>query len=358
MKIALITDTHWGARNDSVIFADYFSKFYDNVFFPYIDEHEIKTCIHLGDVVDRRKYINFKTANDLRENFVERLWEMNVDTHMIVGNHDIYYKNTNQVNSLTELFSTADHILEPWIYAEPREYDFDGTKILMMPWINSDNYLECMDAIKETRAEIMMGHLEINGFEMHSGHKSENGYPKDIFQKFETVFSGHFHKKSDDGHIFYLGTPYQIYWNDDKCPKGFHIFDTETRELERIVNPYTIFKKVYYDDSNGQDYNFNQIKDLEDKYVKLIVVNKKDLYMFDKFVDQVLTESKAHDVKIIEDFSDLKAENVKNEIVENAQDTITLLDSYVDELDVNNLDKNRLKTMLKGLYVEASNMEM
>ena len=128
MKIALITDTHWGARNDSVIFSDYFSKFYDNVFFPYIDDHNIKTCIHLGDVVDRRKYINFKTANDLRENFVERLWEMNVDTHMIVGNHDIYYKNTNQVNSLTELFSTADHILEPWIYASPREQEFDGTK--------------------------------------------------------------------------------------------------------------------------------------------------------------------------------------------------------------------------------------
>ena len=78
MKIALITDTHWGARNDSAIFANFFSKFYDNVFFPYLDEHNIKTCIHLGDVVDRRKYINFKTANDLRENFVERLWEMGV----------------------------------------------------------------------------------------------------------------------------------------------------------------------------------------------------------------------------------------------------------------------------------------
>ena len=147
-------------------------------------------------------------------------------------------------------------------------------------------------------------------------------------------------------------------WSDYNCPKGFHIFDTETRELERIINPHTIFKKVYYDDSNSQDYNFNQIKDLKDKYVKLVVVNKKDLYMFDRFVDKVLTESQAHDVKIIEDFSDLKAENVKNEIIENAQDTITLLDSYVDDLDVNNLDKNRLKTMLKGLYVEASNMEM
>ena len=230
--------------------------------------------------------------------------------------------------------------------------------MLFLPWICDDNYEDSIHAIDHSTADICFGHLEIKGFEMHKGHMNEHGLDKEQFKRFEKVMSGHFHKKSDDGHIFYLGTPYQIYWNDDKCPKGFHIFDTETRELERIINPHTIFKKVYYDDSNGQDYNFNQIKDLKDKYVKLIVVNKKDLYMFDKFVDKVLTESKAHDVKIIEDFSDLKAENVKNEIIENAQDTVTLLDSYVDELDVNNLDKNRLKTMLKGLYVEASNMEI
>ena len=155
-----------------------------------------------------------------------------------------------------------------------------------------------------------------------------------------------------------MGTPYQIYWNDDKCPKGFHIFDTETRELERVLNPYKIYKKVYYDDTNGKEFNYSQIEDLKDKIVKLVVVNKKDLYEFDRFVDKVLTESMAHDVKIIEDFSDLKAENVKDEIIENAQDTMTLLESYVDELDVNNLDKPRLKSMLKGLYVEASNMEV
>ena len=258
MKIALITDTHWGARNDSAIFANFFSKFYDNVFFPYLDEHDIKTCIHLGDVVDRRKYINFKTANDLRENFVERLWEMNVDTHMIVGNHDIYYKNTNQVNSLTELFSTADHILEPWIYAEPREYDFDGTKILMMPWINSDNYLECMDAIKETSAEIMMGHLEINGFEMHRGHICDTGFDINMFSRFDTVFSGHFHHKSTQGGVSYLGNPYEITWSDYNDERGFHIFDTETRELTFIKNPYRMFYKIYYDDSKE---TFENIKE-------------------------------------------------------------------------------------------------
>ena len=167
MKIALITDTHWGARNDNIAFSNYFSKFYDNIFFPHLEKYNIKACIHLGDVVDRRKYINFKTANDLRENFVERLWKMGVDTHVIIGNHDIFYKNTNDINSMEELFTSSDGQYEPWIYASPREVEFDGTKIMMMPWITSDNYSDCVSAIKKTKAQIMMGHLEISGFEMH-----------------------------------------------------------------------------------------------------------------------------------------------------------------------------------------------
>ena len=69
MKIALITDTHFGARNDSEVFNDYFFKFYDNTFFPYLEEHNIKHCIHLGDITDRRKFINFKTLQKFRHDF-------------------------------------------------------------------------------------------------------------------------------------------------------------------------------------------------------------------------------------------------------------------------------------------------
>ena len=65
MKIALLNDTHFGARNDSLIFDDYFYKFYDNIF-SYLKEHNIKTLIHLGDIVDRRKFINFRIAHNFR----------------------------------------------------------------------------------------------------------------------------------------------------------------------------------------------------------------------------------------------------------------------------------------------------
>ena len=145
-------------------------------------------------------------------------------------------------------------------------------------------------------------------------------------------------------------------WSDDGCPKGFHIFDTSTRELERVINPFTIFQKVYYDDTTT-DYSDFDVLTLKEKFVKIVVVNKKDFYQFDRFVDRVLSDSGAHEVKIVEDFSELNAENVDDAIVENAEDNMTLIERYIDELDID-LDKKRLTSMMKSLYVEASDLEL
>ena len=275
--------------------------------------------------MDRRKYISYRIANDFRERFVNRFKEMNIDLHIIIGNHDTYYKNTSEVNSMEELVG-SDRFK---IYTGPEVVEFDSTPILFIPWINSNNYEASMDALETANADIAMGHLEVNGFEMHKGQKAEGKQDKKLFRRFETVFSGHFHHKSDDGQIFYLGTPYEIFWNDHDDPKGFHIFDTDTRELERIVNPYTLFEKIYYDDTT-EDYKKHDVSKYKEKYVKLIVVNKKDLYQFDLFTDRLL-KADAYEVKIIEDFSELDAKNVSDDIVENTEDTMTLLEKYIDE---------------------------
>ena len=358
MKIALITDTHFGARNDNLAFNEYFYKFWEEVFFPYLDKTGIDTVIHLGDVMDRRKFVSYKIAKDFRERFIMPFVHRNINLHMLVGNHDTYFKNTNEVNSLYELLGGPGNERYPNIkcYDSPFTEEFDGLGIHLMPWICADNYTQSMRSIEMTHAQICMGHFEINGFEMHKGHYAEGGYDKKFLSKFDTVFSGHFHKKSDDGQIYYLGNTYQMTWSDDNCPKGFHVFDTETRELERIVNPFTIFEKIYYDDSS-MDYDKYDISSLHEKFVRIVVVNKKDFYKFDKFVDKVLTESGAHEVKIIEDFSELNAENVDDAIIENAEDTMALLERYISELDVD-LDKSRLTNMMKSLYVEASDLEL
>ena len=351
MKIALVTDTHFGARNDNQNVNDYFYKFYDDIFFPELEKRGITTCVHLGDVVDRRKFISFKIANDFRQRFINRFAELGIDLHIIIGNHDTYYKNTNEVNSMEELVG-KDRCN---IYTGPEVVEFDGVPIQFIPWINANNYDESMTALSHSPAQIAMGHLEVNGFEMHKGHFADGSYDKELFRRFDIVMSGHFHHKSDDGQIYYLGTPYEIYWNDYEDPRGFHIFDTETRELERIVNPYRIFEKVYYDDTTT-DYTDYDMSKLKDMYVKVIVVNKKDLYQFDKFVDKLL-QADAHEVKIVEDFSELDAENVSDDIVENTEDTMTLLEKYIDELDVT-MSKDRLKNTMRSLYTEAQDLEI
>ena len=353
MKIALITDTHFGARNDSLPFNDYFYKFWEEIFFPLIDEKKIDTIIHLGDTMDRRKFVSYKIANDFRTRFLQPILNRDMYFHVLIGNHDTFYKNTNDINSVEELI--GDKSDRVWYYTESKTVEIGGTSIHLVPWINSENYYDSMKKIKETNASICMGHLEISGFEMHKGHYSEIGHPKDIFDKFNTVFSGHFHKKSDDGKIFYLGSPYQMTWSDDNCPKGFDIYDTKTNEIERIINPYTIFQKIYYDDSTT-DYSKVDVSQYREKFIKLIVVNKKDIYKFDMFVDRLLSEQ-THEVKIVEDFSELDASNVSDDIAENTQDTITLLEKYIDELDVD-LDKKRLKNTMKALYLEACDLEL
>ena len=353
MKIALLTDTHFGARNDNLNFNDYFYDFYEGLFFPYLQQNNIKHCIHLGDLMDRRKYVSYRILKDFRERFIQPFNHLKINLHILVGNHDIYFRNTNDINSLNELLGQKHNNI--FIYSEAQEVNFDGFPILMMPWINPQNEIYSFGMMDETKADTMMSHLEVVGFEMHGGHTSESGFDKSQFKKFDTVFSGHYHKKSDDGQIYYLGTPYQMTWSDYNCPKGFHVFDTETRELTRIVNPQKIFEKIYYDDTQ-EDYDSHDVEQYKSKYVKLVVVNKNDLYKFDKFTDK-LFKADCHEVKIIEDFTDLDANTVSDDIVENTQDTMTLLGKYIDDLDVN-LDKTKLKSDISKLYHEAQDLEL
>ena len=348
MKIALINDTHWGARNDSPAFIDYFNRFYNEIFFPYLQQNNINTIVHLGDVVDRRKFINHNTAHNFKLNFWDKIDLLNIDTHVIIGNHDTYYKNTNEINALQNLnisFNTK-------VYTSCETVNFDGLDILFIPWICDANMEDSLHNIDKSTAQIVMGHLEIKGFEMHKGHLNEQGLDKDLFKRFEKVISGHFHKKSDDGQVYYLGCPYQIMWSDYNCPKGFHIFDTATRELIRVPNPLIMFKKFIYDDKK-EDYSKKDLSDYENTYVKLFISQKTDSDMFDKLLDRFHNEINAYEINVIEDLSSDINSTVKENILDQGEDTLTFLGNYIDQVDTT-LDRTKLKTFAKQLYVEAS----
>jgi DNA repair exonuclease SbcCD nuclease subunit len=353
MKIALITDTHWGARGDSPAFAEYFNRFYYEHFFPYLAANGISRIFHLGDIVDRRKYINFVTARHLRK-FVEHCDSSGIRLDVIIGNHDTSFKNTNEVNSMRELFEHSTYDIH--YYSDADVVNVDGTDIAVLPWICSGNYEESMQFINNTNAQILFGHLELAGFEMYKGAVNDHGFDSKIFDKFDVVCSGHFHHKSTRGNINYLGAPYEMSWSDYNDPRGFHVFDTETRELTYIRNPLTMFNKVHYHD---QDKTLDEIMAVDfdhykGSYVKLIVHTKTNPYWFDMFVDKI-EKAGVLDLQVVDDNLNLQLED-DGDIVSEAEDTLTVLNKVVEQVD-SRVDKKVLYNFLSTLYNEALSVE-
>lgn len=352
-KIALITDTHFGIRNDNISFLRNNKKFFEELFFPTLKERNIQTLIHLGDLVDRRKYINYVTSKHMREDFLTPLKEMNIETHVIVGNHDTYYKNTNNVNALRELVD--ERYPNVILYdRDATEVAFDGTPILFIPWICDDNRGQILSKIANTNATIAMGHLEISGFEMYKGSIVSHGEDRNVFEKFDMVFSGHYHHRSTDGSIFYLGAHAEFTWSDYDDPRGFHIFDTETREVEFIQNPYKMFKKVWYNDQT-EDFDKIDYKQFAGCIVKVVVTNKTNLYWFDKFITSI-EESNPIEIQIVEDHLNLALED-EEDIVNEAESTLDIFKKYIVNTELKSVNKEKLTNFVGELYQEAVSIQ-
>ena len=351
-KIPILTDTHCGIRNSSQVFIDYQEKFYRDVFFPYCKENNVKTILHGGDYYDHRKYVNFKAQHSNRKMFLEPLRQMGMHMDIIPGNHDVFYKNTNELCSLKELlgFYTANVN----IIMQPTVNDYNGLHIAMLPWVNNSNYTESVDFIKQCKAPWLLGHLELDGFEMMKGIKCEHGLSRDLFKRFEKVMSGHFHTKSEQDNITYLGSQMEFFWNDAHDKKYFHILDTDTRQLTAVRNPHTLFHRIVYDDTK-HDYLHYPLDDVEGKFVKVVVINKSDTFTFDRFIDRIQNRN-ILELKIAENFNEFVGSAVDDESVL-VDDTPTLLNSYIDNVDTD-LDKDRIKLEMSNLMIEAQSLEI
>ena len=342
MKVAIITDTHYGARKGSKLFHDYFEKFYDDVFFPTLDKEGIDTVIHMGDAFDSRKGIEFKSLKWSRRVVFDRLQERGITMYLMVGNHDAYYKNTNDINSNDLLLNEYNNIK---VYSSPTEVSVGGLPILFIPWVNEQNEKETNQAIKKSKCRVAMGHLELNGFTATPGHIMEHGHDARAYNKFEKVFSGHYHSRSDNGTVFYLGNPYEMFWNDVNDSRGFHIFDTESLEHTPVNNPHRLFYKIFYEDTDHQTFNAT---DYENKIVKVIVKKKSDTKKFEKFIDKLYSIGVA-DLKIVENFQLMDTEDFE---AEESEDTMSILNRYIEESETE-LNKTVIQSLIRHIYQEA-----
>tara|TARA_Y100001973_G_scaffold81296_1_gene119844 strand:+ start:206 stop:1240 length:1035 start_codon:yes stop_codon:yes gene_type:complete len=344
MKLAIITDTHFGARKGSKHLHDYFEMFYRDIFFPSLEEHQINTVIHMGDIFDSRKAIDLQSLEWSKNVFLEPLKKYKV--YLTIGNHDCYYKNTNYVNSPELLLKDYPNIKT---YSKAGEISLDKLKILLLPWINSENYEETLELIKKTKSKIVMGHLEVNGFKATRGHMMETGMDTSVFDKFEKVYSGHFHTRSNDGKIFYLGNPYEMFWNDVNDKRGFHIFDTETLIHTPINNPYKLFYNIYYEDTNHKLFNATEYKN---KIVKIIVRKKSKSKEFEKFIDKLYSAG-VQDLKVVENFDIQENQNFD---IDEDENTLSILNRYIDESEFQ-FNKTFIKDIFQNLYKQACEVE-
>ena len=344
MKVAIITDTHYGARKGSKYLHDYFELFYENVFFPALEEHGVEAVIHMGDAFDSRKSIDYQSLEWAKRVVFDPLKKY--DVHMIIGNHDTYYKNTNEVNSPELLLQTYSNIKA---YSQPTEVKVGGLDILFLPWINQGNEELSLNTIKKTSCRCAMGHLELQGFRVNRQIIMEHGLDSKLFEKFTHVFSGHYHTRSTDGRISYLGNPYEMYWTDVNDTRGFHIFDTETLTLTPVNNPYKLFYNIYYEDTNYKLFNATEY---ENKIVKVIVRKKTNPKDFERFIDKLHSVG-IQDLKIVENFDIHESEEFD---IDEEESTISILNRYIDESEFE-FDKNVIKGIFQDLYTQACEVE-
>lgn len=348
-KICFLTDTHFGSRSDCPIFAAFFEKFYKDFFFPTLEKEKVNNIIHLGDIMDRRKYVNYLTAKSVRTAFLEPCRDYDINTHIIIGNHDTFYKNTNDYNSMNEL-AQAYKSRVSW-YSEATHIKIHNEKIALVPWINSGNFKKTIEFIEKSDAKILLGHLELAGFGMYKGVINEHGMDSSIFNRFPFVASGHFHHRSSKRNIHYLGAPYEITWSDFGDDRGFHIFDCADHSLKYFKNPFNIFEKVFYDDEQFSEADFDDMEfdHLHNKIVKIIEVNKNNPYLFDKVVDKI-EKAGVLELQVVNDH---KNQDVVEEedIIDEYSDTFSIINEFIETRRVKNTSD--VKKLIGEIYTEA-----
>ena len=347
MKLLIVGDMHLGVRNASQIVSNFQLKFFEEQVFPYMEKHGITTILQTGDLCDTRKFSNHVILEEWKRRFFDAMQKKKIEFKMFLGNHDIALKNTLSVNTPSLFLSQYDNVT---IYDKITEENFDGLSMLIVPWICQQNYTEAVEALDKSKSLWCAGHFEFDGFDMHKGQTHTGGIKAPT--RFEQMISGHFHTRSTKGNVTYVGTPYEMTWIDYGDPKGFHVLDTDTRELKFVQNDFTLFNKVYYNDKDQKSDYFKSIKldHIEETYVKVIVTNKTDPYQFDRFMDKIFQIPTA-DLKIVEDMSEFETDNIDDDDLE-LEDTPSLISSFIDAVDTE-LDKDKLKTAMKSLYVES-----
>lgn len=347
MKIGLMGDIHIGARNDSEFFL---RNTLDNLN-HYLEEfirEGVDTIIQFGDIFDRRKYINYSTLHKFRVEFLDRCKKEGISVYALIGNHDIYFRNSLEVNSLHCLLGDYRNIK---VIHEPVEIELGGVKFLLLPWVANDNKLQCIDAIKHSDAKILCGHLEIK--DIVAGVPYEDGFDVHWFERFPMVLSGHYHGSVNNGHIRYIGNVSELTWSDEGGEKACYILDTQSFNLTPIVETHRVFEKIQYQDDI--DLTTFMFESYHKKICRVFVpeFDKISRIKFDLFLD--LLGKEAYSIEVVEGNTTFFESGVEDKVDERVLNIFELISSHLDNTvqEQRIRDKNEMLQYTKDLYQSA-----
>lgn len=352
MKIVFLGDAHMGARSGSNNFSKYFNRFFSELLYPYMLEHGIKDIIQLGDFFDSRTNLSLKAYHACKPEWLDPLVKNGFHMHVLIGNHDITMRESLEINTPKNILAEYVKSGHVTIHERPAVVEYPNLTVDIVPWICKENEQEIAEFLGRTGcSDLCVGHFEISGFQMYRGIEGHGGLSPDLFERYERTLSGHYHTRSynENYKIEYIGTPYEMTWMDCADPRGFTVFDTETRKFEFIRNPFTMFQKIYYND--GCDADLTQLKE---KFVKLIVEKKTDLYKFDTFLNN-LRNAEVYDLGIVENTDSLNLMGGDVDETIEVEDTAKIIENYVDGLETS-IDKGKIKAYLQSLYVESMSL--
>lgn len=350
MKFAVITDQHFCIREASEFFRDNYTRFYNETFFPTLKEHGVKTIIGLGDTFEDRKKMNLLGLDHAREVYFDPAEREDIDIITILGNHDVFYRNTNEIHALDLIEKAYSNVR---VVHDTEVLDLDGFKLGLISWINKENYDSRIEFMKTCDVDVLAGHFEIAGFEMTKGNFCESGMSQKLFKRFKEVWSGHFHIASKQGAIRYLGNPSQTNKGDLGYKRGFYIYDTETRKLTFYENPFNVYDQIIYDESiDVMQYDYSKFKD---RMITLYITawHKVDKTKLNLFIDELNKTTYALDIVETESLvSDIKKEADKIEYKTNLE----MITSWIDREFENDTDRLNLKNKMNDLHERALQM--
>jgi len=348
-NIFLLSDLHFGVRANSLEWLENHVHFFKKFYIPYLKRNvkEGDILFILGDWFDNRQLLDIYVMNSSIDIVIE-LSEI-LPIYFITGNHDIYKKYDTDVNSIVA-FRFIPNVT---IYEKPIIVTNKNSRILLLPWIGNRNDEESY--VRANKFDYIFSHSNINGFKYDNGKEIRIGGTD--FLKFKTIkrlFSGHIHRRQEQGNFIYIGSPYHTKRSDINNVKGVYLFNPKNNTYEFEENNYSpIFQKILLNEILEVTLE-ETIKILDNNYTDIIVSDKYiHLFNLTKFID-ILKDCNYKKIETVGERT--KIDDELTDVLEGTdiRDILSLLELNIDDLGHKMEVLVKLKLLNRKYYEKAS----